>query len=100
MSGCKLTVKWLDTEFPRVLFETIRIHQRNRTKSPHVGVVKSSAVIEIESQRRIAELRGREASVVDEQCAGEARLYDDAISAVQVDHHQLGAAPAPHDGRV
>src|ERR1700694_2132336 len=97
MLGGKSTVKWLYAELPRVLFETIRIHQRNRTEPSNVGVVQSSTVVEIETQRRIAELCGGESSVVDEQRAGEARLYDDAISAVEIDHYQLGAAPAPQD---
>ena len=97
MRGGKRTVKWLDAEFPRVLFETIGIHQRNRTEPPDVGVVKSSAVVEIESQRRIAELRRRQTSVIDEQRAGEARLYDDAISAVEIDYDELCPPPASQD---
>jgi hypothetical protein len=94
MRARKRTVKRLDAEFPRVLFETIRIHQRNRSETPNIGVVKSSAVVELETQRGIAEIRRTETAVVDEQSAGEARLYDNSIAAVEVDHYQLGAAPA------
>src|SRR6266850_175334 len=94
MLGGKRTVKWLDAEFSRVLFETIGIHQRNCTESADIGVVKSSAVVEIESQGRIVELGTRETAVVDEQSTGEARLYDEAITRIQIDHHKLRSAPA------
>src|SRR5215210_3341144 len=94
MRGGKLTVKWLYAEFPRVLFETISVHQRNCTESSHVCVMKSSAVIETEPQRGVDELCGRKTSIIDQQRAGEARLYDDSIPAVQIDHHELRAAPA------
>ena len=69
MRGGKRTVKWLDAEFPRVLIETIGIHQRNRTEPANVGVVKSSTVVEVETQRRIAEVGGGETPVIDEQRA-------------------------------
>src|SRR5258708_39968529 len=100
MLGGKRTVKWLDAEFSRILFETIRIHQRNRTKAAHVGVVKSSAVVEIESQRRIVELRTCETTVVDQKSTGEARLYDDAITGVEIDHHELRSPPAAENSCV
>src|SRR3977135_3320520 len=94
MRGRKCTVKWLDAEFPRVLFETIGIHQRNRSKSPDVGVMQSSAVVEVEPQRGIIELRPRESAVIDQQRAREARLYHDSIARVEIEHHQLCPAPA------
>ena len=97
MLGGKRTVKWLDAEFSRVLFETIRIHQRNRSESPDVGVVQSSAVVEVEPQRRIVELGPRESAVVDQERAREARLYDDSVAGVEIDHHELGPAPAAED---
>src|ERR1700730_14123192 len=97
MRGRKCTVKWLDAEFPRVLFETIGIHQRNRSESPDVGVMQRSAVVEVETQRRIVELGSRESPVVDQQSAREARLYHDPITRVEINHHQLCPAPAAKD---
>src|ERR1700694_5591737 len=97
MRGRKSTVKWLYAEFPRVLFETIGIHQRNRSESPDVGVMQSSAVVEVEPQRRIIELRPRESAVIDQERAREARLYHDPIIRVEIDHHQLRATPAAED---
>src|SRR5258705_467234 len=94
MRARKRTVKRFDAEFPRVFLETIGIHQRNRTEAANVGVMKSSAVVELETERRIAEVCRGETAVVDEQSAGEARLYHDSIAAVEVDHYQLGSAPA------
>src|SRR5260370_6895734 len=100
MRGSKCIVKWLDAEFSRVLFETIGIHQRNRSQPAHVGVVKSSAVVEIESERGIIELRSRECAIVDQQRARESWLDDDSVTGVEIDHHQLGAPPAAKDGRI
>src|SRR6266550_1242690 len=100
MRGRKRTVKWLDAEFCRVLFETIRIHQRNRTEPSHVGVMQSSTVVQVEAQSRIVELGAMKISVVNQQRPCEARLYDKTIAGVQVDHHQLGPTPAANDGCV
>src|SRR6476659_9519379 len=91
------TVKWLDAEFPRVLFETIGIHQRNCAESSHIGVMQSSAVVEIETHRRIVELVAVKISVVYQERACEARLYDEAIAGVEVDDYQFGATPAAKD---
>src|SRR4029077_2112648 len=100
MRGRKCTVKRLDAEFPRVLFETIGIHKRSRSEASDVGVMQSSAVVEVESQRRIVELCARESAIVDEECAGEARLYNDPVTGVEIDHHQLCPAPTAKDRRV
>src|SRR5712664_1166275 len=98
MRGRKCTVKWLDAEFPGVLFETIGVHQRNRSESPDVGVMQSSTVVEVEPQRRIVELRPCESAVVDQQRASEARLHHDTIICVEVDYDQLCSAPTTKDG--
>lgn len=97
MRCCKRTVKWLDAEFPRVLLETIGIHQRNRTESSHIGVMQSSTVVQLKPQSRIMELVAVEIPVVDQQRPGKARLYDEAIAGVEVDDYQLGATPAAND---
>ena len=100
MRGRECTVKWLNAEFPRVLFETIGIHQRNGSQPADVGVVKSSAVVEIESERGIVELRSCESPVIDQQRARESGLDDDPIAGVEIDHYELGATPAAKDGRI
>src|SRR3954468_14816341 len=100
MRRCKRTVKRLDAEFSRVLLEPIPAHERDRTEAAHVGIVQSSAIVEVETQGGIIELVAVKTAVVDEQRAGEARLYDQAITGVEVDHHQLCPAPAAEDRRV
>src|SRR6266550_79506 len=97
MRGCKRAVKRLDPEFPRVLFETIGIHQRNCAESSDVGVMQSSTVIQLKPQSRIVELVAPKISVVDQKCPCEARLYDEAIAGVEVDDYELGATPAAND---
>src|SRR5205823_13634296 len=100
MRGCKPTVKRLDAELAGVLLETTRVHQRNSTESPHVGVMQSSTVVEIEAQRGIPELVTVKISVVDQESAGEARLYDEPITRIQIDHDELRATPTAEDGGV
>src|SRR3954468_14554273 len=97
MRGSKRTVKWLYTELRRIFRESALIHERDSTEPTHVGVVESSAVIEVEAHRRIVELRALKTPVVDQQSAGEPRLYDDPVAGVEIDHHQLGASPAAND---
>src|SRR3954463_26190 len=100
MRACKRTVKRLDSEFLRVVGESLLIHERYSTEATNVGVVQSSAVIQIEAHRRVVELSAMEMPVVDEESACESRLHDEPVTAVEIDHHQLGASPAAHDGRV
>src|SRR5437763_579473 len=73
---------------------------RDGAEPAHIGVVQSSAIVQIEAQRRILELVAVEMSVIYEKRAGEARLHDDAISGLEVDHHQLCPSPAAQDSRV
>src|SRR2546423_9881255 len=100
MRSCKRTVKRLDAEFVGVLFETTRIHQRNCAEPAHIGVVQSSAVIQLEPQSRIIELVSVKVSVVDQESSRETRLYDEPIAGVQIDYHELGPTPAADDCRV
>jgi hypothetical protein len=39
-------------------------------------------------------------SIVDQQRASEARLYDDAISGIEVENDQFRPAPAAYDSRI
>jgi hypothetical protein len=87
MRGGKRTVKWLDAEFPRILFETSRIHQRNSAQTSHVRVMESSTVIQLKPQSRIMELVPPKMSVVDEQGAGKSRLHDEPISSIEIENH-------------
>src|SRR4051812_12909948 len=91
------TVKGLDAEFAGVLLETRGAHQRDSTKPSHIGVVQSSAIIELESHRRIAQLVPAKAPIVDEKRAGESRLHDESVAGVEIEHYELGPAPAPDD---
>src|SRR5438045_7073448 len=100
MRGSEGTVKRLDTKFRRVLLEAISIHKRDRAEPAHIGVVQSSAIVELEPQRRILELVAVEMSVIYEKRTGEPRLHDDTISALEIDHHQLCPSPAAEDRRV
>ena len=93
----KRAVKWLDPEFPRVLFETIRIHQRNCAESSHIGVMQSSTIIQLKPQSRIVELVAPKVSVVYQQRPCEARLYHEAIAGVEVDDYELCPPPAAND---
>src|SRR4051812_21538667 len=100
MRGGKRTVKRLYTELRGIFRESALIHERDGTQPPNIGVVESSAVVEVETHRRIVELRALKIPVVDQQSAGEPRLYDDSVAGVEIDHHQLGAAPAAGDPSV
>src|SRR4051794_32245847 len=94
------TVKRLDAEFAGVLFEPSRAHQCNSAEPPHVGVVQSSTIIEIEPHRRIAELVSAKISIVDEKSPGESGLHDESIAGVQIQDYQLRPAPASDYCRV
>src|SRR3954467_8868646 len=91
------TVKGLDAEFAGILLETRGAHQRDSTKASHIGVVQSSAIIELESHRRIAQLVPAKAPIVDEKRAGESRLHDESVAGVEIEHYELRTAPAPDD---
>src|SRR4051812_46415476 len=91
------TVKGLDAEFAGILLETRGAHQRDSTKASHIGVVQSSAIIELESHRRIAQLVAAKGPIVDEKRAGESRLHDESVAGVEIEHYELRTAPAPDD---
>src|SRR6266516_2103265 len=99
MCAGELTVKWLDAQFAGVFLEASRIHQRDSSKTTHIGVMQSSSVVEVEPQRGIVELRACEISGVDQERAGKSRLHDDSVAGVEIDHHELGASPAAEDRR-
>src|SRR6266516_1971003 len=99
MCAGELTVKWLDAQFAGVFLEASRIHQRDSSKTTHIGVMQSSSVAEVETQRGIVELRAGEISGVDQERTGESRLYDDSVAGVEIDHYELGASPAAENRR-
>ena len=99
MRGGERRVKWLDAERRHVFGETIGGHQGHRAEPPNVAVVERPAVVEREFDRRVAALVLRKSAAVDEQRAGEPRLHDDAVARRQVEHDELGAAPAARDRR-
>jgi hypothetical protein len=97
MRGGKRTVKWLYPEFSRVFRETLCIHQRDSTEATDVGVMQKAPVVEIQAKCGIAELRACEPALVNEQSAGKARLYDETITGIEIDHDKFGAPPAAED---
>src|SRR5438034_3111828 len=99
MRASERTVKWLDAEFAGVFLEAFGIHQRDSSKTTYIGVMQSSSVVEVETQRGIVELRSAEISRVDQERSGESRLYDDPVAGVEIDNYELGASPAAENRR-
>src|SRR5450432_2209930 len=77
--------------------ESPRSHECEGPETPNVAVGEGTAVVESEADGYVAQRIERKRSVVDEECAGEARLDDDAVAAVERDDDGLGAAVAPLD---
>src|SRR6266513_1663481 len=100
MGRSKRTVKGLDAEFRRIFSEALGSHQCDRSQSTDIGIMKRSSIVEIETQRGVAELGPAQFSVVDQQRTREARLYYEAITGVEIDNHQLCSSPAAKNRRV
>src|SRR3954464_6449941 len=96
MRRSKRTVKRLDTKSGRILTEPRGAHKRDCTESTHIGVVQSSAVVELHFHRRVAELRRVEFPVFDQKRASKSWLYDEAVAVVEIQNDQLGSPPTPH----
>src|SRR4051812_39733771 len=99
MLGGKARVKWLDAKRRSVFREALGRHQRDGSKAPNIAIVQRAAILQNELERRVRTLLVRKLSAVDEQRSGKAWLNDEPVSGGQIDHDQLRATPAPHDGR-
>src|SRR5881227_2235994 len=94
-------VKRLDAEPALVLGEPVGRHERDRAKAADVAVVQAAAAVEGEghSQKRALTLGERRRAVVDEKCAGEARLDDEPVAGGEVEDDELRAPPRALDAR-
>ena len=90
MGGSKRTVKGLDAEFRRIFSEAVGSHQCDRTESTDIGIMKSSSIVEIETQRGVAELGPAQFAVVDQQRTREARLHHEAITGFRDKFYTFG----------
>jgi hypothetical protein len=97
MLGGELGVKWLDAQCVGVRAEALVAHQRNGSEPANVAVVHATSVVELDSERRIRQLFRGKFPVVDQQRAREARLHHDVVAGRQIEHDELGAAPAAFD---
>src|SRR5436190_4372281 len=91
-------VKRLDAERGGVLLEPSGAHQRQSAEPPNVAVMEVAAVVQCKADRRVRRLVVGERTATEQQGAGEARLHDDVISGVEVEHDELRAAPRTHEG--
>ena len=87
------SVKWLDAELRGVALESLRIHQGDGAKSANVAVVERAIVIKNELDRRVLAFVFRQIARVDQKCASEAGLYDQAIARRKVEDNELRAPP-------
>ena len=87
-------VKWLDAKSARVALEALARHERDRAEPADIAVVKIAAVVEMESERGVRSFRGRQRTATEEEGAGEPWLDDEAVAGIEVQHDELGAAPA------
>src|SRR5689334_11555185 len=92
-------VKGLDAERGRVVSEARRGHERDGAEAADVPIVKRASIAQTELDGGVRSLALGEVAVIDEQRAREAGLHDEAVSAGQVEHHELCATPAALDDR-
>src|SRR4051794_18889786 len=93
----KRRVKRLYAEGGHVLREAIGTHERKGAEAADVAIMQVAPVVEAKAQRGVRGFRLRERSSAEQQGAGESRLDDDAVAGVEVEHDELGAAPAAAD---
>src|SRR5690242_12038938 len=93
-------VKRLDPEFRGIRREVIGRHERQRPQSPYVAIVQGATIRKVELKRAVSALVARQRPiVVDQQCARESGLHDDAVCGREVQHDQLRTPPTAFDAR-
>src|SRR6185369_10195946 len=97
MLGGKSAVKWFDAQRGTVFRESRVGHQRDGPQTPDVAVVKRATVGELECHGGVLQLLSGQGAVVDQQAAGEAWLNHEVVFGGQVEHDELGAAPAARE---
>src|SRR4030081_1946298 len=90
-------VKRLDPQRSDIFLETFRAHQRNRSQSADIAVVQVAPVVERQMEGRIRRLRSGKRAQADEERAGKSGLHNDAVPGAQIEHYELGSAPASRD---
>src|SRR5215212_3204593 len=94
-------VKRLRAQSLRVAGPAFGTHQGHGPEATNVAVVQGATVVELKAKRGVATLALGKIARVDQQGTGEARLYDDSVAAVEVEHYQLRSTPSasdPHAG--
>ena len=72
-------------------------HEGDGAEPADVAVVQVASVVEREVQGGVGRFRVGEGTAAQEERAGEARLHDDSVARIEVEHDELGAPPAALD---
>src|SRR5581483_1476235 len=92
MIGRERGIKGLYAQSTGVRLKALRRHQGDRAKSSDIAIHQLATIIECEFDGHIFLIAG-----VYQQCAGEARLYDQAIPSGEIEYDEFGAPPSADD---
>lgn len=86
-------VKGLDAKPLRVARELIGSHQRDRSKSANIAVVKRPTVAKPKLDRGVTTFDVGQPPVIDQEGAGESGLNHQAVASREIEDDELCAAP-------